>query len=64
MSMAKCELTINPEVHVPDETALRCMKIMEWWLNDNPDKTIVGEKSMTTDGIKTELKIIKWGVSE
>ncbi len=44
--MAKIDdLTINvtPRITVSDETAERCLRLLEMWQNDNPDKRIQGE---------------------
>lgn len=44
--MAKIDdLTINvtPRITVSDETAERCLRLLEMWQKDNPDKKIEGE---------------------
>ena len=33
---------VNAEMRISDETVNRCLKLIQWWLNDNPDKRIVG----------------------
>lgn len=46
--MATCknlEFTINSRVVVSDETADRCLRLLEIWMDDNPDKQIIVERS-------------------
>lgn len=38
----KITVEVNAEMRVSDETVNRCLKLIQWWLNDNPDKRIVG----------------------
>ena len=49
--MAK-EITVNVGVKmtVSDEMACRCLRILEMWQNDNPDKIIIRDTIHTTDG--------------
>lgn len=56
--MNKNEITVNVSVDVSDETAVRCLKLLEMWSDDNPDKTIEGERVATVDGIKTHYRIV------
>lgn len=53
-------LTVNvrANIEVPDETVVRCLKLLEMWSNDNPDKTIEGERVATVGGIKTYYRIV------
>ena len=42
--MAKMtDLTVDVGVVVSDQTAKRCLRILEMWQEDNPDKFIEGE---------------------
>ena len=36
-------VTVNANLTVSDETAERCLRLLEMWQNDNPDKRIEGE---------------------
>lgn len=36
------EIEVRAELTIPDETIERCLKIVEMWLDDNPDKFISG----------------------
>ena len=48
--MASAEsITINCSVTVSDETAERCLKLLEIWQDDNPDKYI--KRVMDKDGV-------------
>lgn len=48
--MAKNELTVDVEMRmvVPEKAVERCFILLEMWLADNPDKTIVIEKEGDT----------------
>ena len=52
------ELTIevNAKVALSDEMAARCLRLLEFWLNDNPDVEIICEKVNTTEGEKHYLR--------
>ena len=44
--MANCKdltVTVNANLTVSDETAERCLRILEMWQSDNPDRKIEGE---------------------
>lgn len=51
--MAK-ELTIdvNARLTVSDEMASRCLRLLEMWQNDNPDKMIICDTVQTTEGVR------------
>ena len=36
-------VTVNANLTVSDETAQRCIRLLEMWQADNPDKKIEGE---------------------
>ena len=42
MKIDKLTVEVNAEMRISDETVNRCLKLIQWWLNDNPDKKIVG----------------------
>ena len=50
--MTAKEITVDVSVRmtVSDEMVCRCLRVLEMWQDDNPDKTIVREKIHTTDG--------------
>lgn len=53
--MAKAgEITVNIETTPTWETARRCLKILEWFINDNPVK-IIAERVYTQNGYETRL---------
>ena len=40
--MAVCtEITVSVKTTVSDETAERCMRLLEMWMDDNPGKTLL-----------------------
>lgn len=42
MKIDKLTVEVSTNMRVSDETVNRCLKLIQWWLNDNPDKRIVG----------------------
>lgn len=36
------DITVAVNMGISQETVERCLKVIEWWLNDNPDKRIRG----------------------
>ena len=50
--MTAKEITVNVGIKmtVSDEMACRCLRVLEMWQNDNPDKNIICDTIHTTDG--------------
>lgn len=42
MKIDEINVEVNAEMRISDETVNRCLKLIQWWLDDNPDKKIVG----------------------
>ena len=42
MKIDEITVEVNAEMRISEETVNRCLKLIQWWLNDNPDKRIVG----------------------
>lgn len=56
--MAKAtEITVKVGVTVTDKTAISCLKILEMWMDDNPDRNIVCDLIPCRDGIRRKLRI-------
>ena len=56
--MAKeTEITVDVCVTVPDKTVIRCLKILEMWMDDNPDRNIVCDLIPCRDGVRRRLRI-------
>lgn len=57
--MAKMAGSITIDVHVgiPDETIKRCLRVVEMWMDDNPDKQIVINRVYTANGFHHEAHI-------
>lgn len=56
--MAKTtEITVEVGVTVPDATVMRCLKILEMWMDDNPDRNIVCDLIPCRDGIRRRLRV-------
>lgn len=59
MKMKELTVEVNAKISITDETAERCLKLLEMWSEDNPDKTIEGERVAKTGGIKTYYRIVE-----
>lgn len=56
--MAKAtEITVDVKVKIPDETICRCLRVLEMWMDDNPDKYILVERSFNDTGIHHKIHI-------
>lgn len=56
--MAKAtEITVDVRVNIPDETICRCLRILEMWMDDNPDKNIIVEQVYGIDRIYHKIHI-------
>lgn len=53
MTAKDLTIEVKASLSVSDETARRCLKLLEMWQEDNPDKFIQGERIATTDGYRT-----------
>lgn len=48
---------VTARLTVPDETIDRCLRLLEMWQEDNPDKYIEGKEILTDRGRKTIYQI-------
>ncbi len=56
--MAKAtEITVDVRVAIPDETICRCLRILEMWMDDNPDKNIIVERVNGIDRIHHKIHV-------
>jgi len=56
--MAKAtEITVDVKVNIPDETICRCFRILEMWMDDNPDKRIVVDRVAYNDGYGHVIRV-------
>lgn len=56
--MAKAaEITVDVNVKIPDETICRCLRVLEMWMDDNPDKNIIVERLFTDAGFSHKIHI-------
>ena len=53
----KNAITIGVNVAIPNETAERCMRILELWMDDNPDCILTCEQIDAGDRFKHKLTI-------
>ena len=50
MKAEKLEIPIYAELTVTDETADRCLRILEMWMDDHPHETIICDLVLTQEG--------------
>ena len=50
MKAEKLEIPIYAELKVTDETADRCLRILEMWMDDHPHETIICDLVPTQEG--------------
>lgn len=63
MEAEKLTFKVLARLGVPDETAERCLRILEMWLDDNPDKQILVDVENMEDGSRRhKMKIAPFGV--
>lgn len=56
--MAKAtSITVDVKVGIPDETIRRCLRILEMWMDDNPNKKILVDRVYTTTGFHHQIYI-------
>lgn len=48
---------VTARLTVPDETIERCLRLLEMWQEDNPDKYIEGKEILTDRGRKIVYQI-------
>lgn len=53
----KLTVEVETKLTVSDESAERCLKILEMWQEDNPDKFIEGREVETETGRKILYRI-------
>lgn len=59
--MAKAtEITVDVKVAIPDETILRCVHLLEMWMDDNPDKHLLVDRLLADDGYLHKIRIERW----
>ena len=50
-------IEIGIKVTIPDETVERCLRILEMWMDDNPDKDVVCDLIPYETGFRHEIHI-------
>lgn len=59
--MAKAtEITVDVKIKIPDETICRCLRVLEMWMDDNPNKNIVVERVEGITGYHHIAHIEDW----
>lgn len=57
MTADRLTVDVTARLFVPDETIDRCLRLLEMWQEDNPDKYIEGKDILTDTGRKTIYQI-------
>ena len=55
--VGKITVNVDTRITVSDESAERCLRILEMWQEDNPDKYIEGREVETETGRKILYRI-------
>lgn len=60
--MAKAtEITVDVHVKIPDETICRCFRILEMWMDENPDKDIIVDREYSGEYYTHRIHVRKKG---
>ena len=43
-------VTVDVKVSIPDETVCRCLRVLEMWMDDNPERNLVVHRERYDDG--------------
>ena len=57
MRLNELSVTVKANMTIPDETAKRCMALLEMWMDDNPNKNIVCDLVPCADMVRHRLRI-------
>lgn len=57
MEADKLTVEVKANLTVSDETAKRCLKLLEMWWDDNPNADIICDTTMRKDGISHKFRI-------
>lgn len=56
--MAKAtEITVEVKVAIPSDTILRCLRILEMWMDDHPHDKIIVDRESTSEGYRHKIFI-------
>ena len=56
--MARADrITVEVNMIISDETLRRCCRILEMWMDDNPDKKLVCDKVATMTGYQHRIHL-------
>lgn len=63
--MAKAqEITVDVKVNIPDETIYQCLRVLEMWMDNNPDKDIVVDRVEGLNGFRHHAYIVNGAVDD
>lgn len=60
MAKAK-EITVDVKVNISDDTICRCLRILELWMDDNPNDRVIVDREYTTTGFHHIIHIERGG---
>ena len=58
MKAEELTVEVKAKLTISDETAQRCLRLLEMWWNDNPDADIIREIEKEKDGTTYKLRIV------
>lgn len=59
----KITFKVAARLAVSDETAERCLRLLEMWQDDNPDKNIIVDVEDMEDGsLRHKMRIVPFGL--
>ena len=58
MKASEITIEVNAKITMSNEMTSRCLRLLEFWLNDNPDCDLICEKIQTLEGERRYLKIL------
>lgn len=56
--MATMEMKIPITFEIPDETVAQCLKVIEWWLNEDADRDLVIHQVSKADGFYRVFEVV------
>ena len=56
--MATIEMKVPITFEIPDETVAKCLKVIEWWLNEDADRDLVIHTVSKADGFYRVFEVV------
>lgn len=56
--MTTIEMKVPITFEIPDETVAQCLKVIEWWLNEDADRDLVIHTVSKADGFYRVFEVV------